>query len=400
MASDGGHDRQRSAPGKRKCALAPPRRADDADGSGHAQGDSAPRPSRQRRRARMVGGPDRCGRQHHARLHARGSRCDRRAGQRRAAHRLSAARWPHRAPVLAATRQRRHARPGYVRAGRRNHPLSRAATRRRCALDRALAAFGRRRHPARRSRRRRAGRRQCDRALARAAMTPAAISAHLGARATQQGLALIIAMLIAALAAAVAVSVATAQSQWLAEVGHRRDQVEAQSIALAGLQWARAIVDADARGIDHLGEPWALPLPATPVENGDVEGRIVDAQAMLNVNELATAHGPLERRRFTRLFAALGIPETTLAAIVDWVDADNVPQQGGAEDAWYLGEADASLAANGPATRIEELALVRGMTVPSLARIAPFVTSLPPGAPVNVNTAAPEVLAALLDNID
>jgi len=77
-----------------------------------------------------------------------------------------------------------------------------------------------------------------------------------------------------------------------------------------------------------------------------------------------------------------------------------VPQQGGAEDAWYLGEADASLAANGPATRIEELALVRGMTVPSLARIAPFVTSLPPGAPVNVNTAAPEVLAALLDNID
>jgi general secretion pathway protein K len=231
-------------------------------------------------------------------------------------------------------------------------------------------------------------------------MTPAATSAHLGARATQQGLALIIAMLIAALAAAVAVSVATAQSQWLAEVDHRRDQVEAQSIALAGLQWARAIVDADARGIDHLGEPWALPLPATPVENGDVEGRIVDAQAMLNVNELATAHEPLERRRFTRLFAALGIPETTLAAIVDWVDADNVPQQGGAEDAWYLGEADASLAANGPATRIEELALVRGMTVPSLARIAPFVTSLPPGAPVNVNTAAPEVLAALLDNID
>jgi general secretion pathway protein K len=220
-------------------------------------------------------------------------------------------------------------------------------------------------------------------------------------RPRQQGLALIIAMLIAALAAAVAVSVSTAQSQWLAQVDHRRDQVEAQSIALAGVQWARAIVDADTRGIDYLGEPWALPLPATPVENGEVEGRIVDAQAMLNVNDLASAqHGALERRRFTRLFAALGIPDTTLASVVDWVDADDVPQHGGAEDAWYAAEADASLAANGPATRIEELALVRGMTAPALARIAPFVTSLPPDTPVNVNTAPAEVLAALLDGID
>jgi general secretion pathway protein K len=219
--------------------------------------------------------------------------------------------------------------------------------------------------------------------------------------ARQRGLALIIAMLIAALAAAVAVSVSTAQSQWLAQVDHRRDQVEAQSIALAGIQWARAIVDADARGIDYLGEPWALPLPATPVENGEVEGRIVDAQAMLNVNDLAGAeHGALERRRFARLFAALGIPDTTLASVVDWVDADDVPQQGGAEDAWYAGQADASLAANAPATRIEELALVRGMTAPALARIAPFVTSLPPDTPVNVNTAPAEVLAALLDGID
>jgi general secretion pathway protein K len=232
-------------------------------------------------------------------------------------------------------------------------------------------------------------------------MTPAPVTPRLAACPRQRGLALIIAMLIAALAAAVAVSVATAQSQWLAEVDHRRDQVEAQSIALAGIQWARAIVDTDVRGIDHLGEPWALPLPATPVENGDVEGRIVDAQAMLNVNELGSAqHGALERRRFTRLFATLGIPDTTLASIVDWVDADDVPQQGGAEDAWYLSQADASLAANAPATRVEELALVRAMTLPALARIVPFVTGLPPGTPVNVNTAAPPVLAALLDGVD
>jgi general secretion pathway protein K len=220
-------------------------------------------------------------------------------------------------------------------------------------------------------------------------------------RVAQRGLALIVAMLIAALAAAVAVSVATAQSQWLAQVEHRRDQVEAQSIALAGIAGARAIVAADAPGIDYPGEPWALPLPATPVENGAVEGRIVDAQSMLNVNMLASLqHGTQEHLRFARLFAALGIPAATLASITDWVDADEVSQPNGAEDAWYAAEAAPSLAANGPATRIEEVSTVRGMTLPAMTRIAPFVTALPEDTPVNVNTAPPQVLAALLDGIE
>jgi len=220
----------------------------------------------------------------------------------------------------------------------------------------------------------------------------------------ERGLALIVAMLIAALAAAVAVSVATAQSRWSAQVSHRRDQVQAQSIALAGIQWARQILDADAHGgpVDHLGEPWALPLPETPVENGVVEGRIIDAQGLFNVNNLASGtHATFEQRRFARLFAVLGIPEAILAAIVDWVDADNVPQPGGAEDAWYLGQADASLAANAPATRVEEIGFVRGMSVPVMSQVLRFVTSLPGvDTPLNVNTAPAELLAASLDNIE
>ena len=84
---------------------------------------------------------------------------------------------------------------------------------------------------------------------------------------------LIIAMLVAALAAAVTVSLAAAQAQWTAQVANRRDKVQAQSIALAGIAWTRQILDADGRmtSIDHPREPWALPLPATPVENGEVE---------------------------------------------------------------------------------------------------------------------------------
>ena len=219
----------------------------------------------------------------------------------------------------------------------------------------------------------------------------------------EAGLALIVAMLVAALAAAVAVSLAAAQSQWSAQVAHRRDQAQAQSIALAGIQWARQILDADARAgpLDTLSEPWALPLPATPVGDGVVEGRIVDAQGLFNVNNLASAtHATPEHERFARLFATLGVPAAVLAAMTDWVDADGIPQPDGAEDAWYLRQAEPSLVPNAPATRIEEMSFVRGMSLPAMRGIVRFMTSLPVDTPLNVNTAPPELLAASIGDVE
>ena len=105
----------------------------------------------------------------------------------------------------------------------------------------------------------------------------------------QRGAALILAMLVAALAATVAVALAAEQQRWLADVGNRGDQVQAQSLALAGVQWARQILADDARvsTVDYLGEPWSYPLPPTPIANGSIEGRIEDAQGRLNLNNAA-----------------------------------------------------------------------------------------------------------------
>ena len=218
----------------------------------------------------------------------------------------------------------------------------------------------------------------------------------------ERGLALIVAMLVAALAAAVAISLATAQAQWTAQVAQRRDQVQAQSIALAGIQWTRQILDATRSApFNHLGEAWALPLPATPVENGSVEGHIVDAQGMLNVNNLADGNQTvLERQRFDRLFNALRIPPATLAAMVDWVDSDSIEEPGGAEDSWYGRMAQPGLAANMPAVRIDELAAVRGVNPTVLAAMTRFVTALPDATPLNVNTAPAELLAASIDGVE
>ncbi len=219
-----------------------------------------------------------------------------------------------------------------------------------------------------------------------------------------RGAALVIAMLLAALVAAVTVALATGQERWRATVEHRRDQVQAEALAQAGVQWARTVLDDDGKGTpyDHLGEPWALPLPPTPVGNGTIEGRIADAQGFLNLDNLAAGASvaAVERARLTALFTAAGVPTSLLDAIADAVDADDVARDAGAEDAFYAHATPPMLTPDAPALRVAEFATVRGMTARSLAAITPFVTALPPPTTLNVNTAPSEVLMAALPGLD
>ena len=218
-----------------------------------------------------------------------------------------------------------------------------------------------------------------------------------------KGAAIVLAMLLAALAAAVAVTVFADQQRWSRTALHRRDQVQAQALALAGIQWGRQILydDAQRSAIDHLGEPWAFALPPIPLDDGEVRGAIFDAQARLNVNALAGtgANADIERTRIARLFAQRGGPAAAIDAIADWVDRDGIARDGGAEDAWYAARPRGGLAANAPVLRVAELVEVKGVTASSLAAVAPFLTALPAGTPVNVNTAPPEVLAAIVDKL-
>jgi len=219
-----------------------------------------------------------------------------------------------------------------------------------------------------------------------------------------EGAAIVIAMLLAALAATIAATLLWQQQRWINEHAHRRDQVQAQALAMAGVQWARQIVnDNAAGGIVHLGQPWALRLPALPIENGSIAGYIVDAQSRINVNNIAgiPAAPAATRTALQRLFAALALPPSLLNAIADWVDADDsVSEPGGAEDAWYLSQPRPGLAANAPVRRASELLAVRGADPGSVARLLPFVSALDAPASVNVNTAPPEVLAAVVGGLD
>ena len=219
-----------------------------------------------------------------------------------------------------------------------------------------------------------------------------------------RGAAIILAMLIAALAAAVAATVFAEQQRWSRTVEHRRDQVQAQALVMAGVQWARQVLDDDARhsDIDHLREAWAIPLPPIPLDNGEIRGAIVDAQGRLNINALGGngATADLERRRIAALFAQRGGPTAALDAIADWIDADTSVRDAGAEDAYYAGLSVPGLPPDAPVVRLAELVSVKGVTAQSLGAVAPFLSALPADTPVNVNTAPPEVLATIVDGID
>jgi general secretion pathway protein K len=103
----------------------------------------------------------------------------------------------------------------------------------------------------------------------------------------------------------------------------------------------------------------------------------------------------------TRLFATLSLPPALLNAVTDWVDADDrVTDPGGAEDAWYMAQTTPGLSANAPVKRTGELLAVRGDSSALLGRLRPYVTALDAPSQVNVNTAPPEVLAAVANGLD
>jgi len=224
-------------------------------------------------------------------------------------------------------------------------------------------------------------------------------------RTRQQGVAIVLAIGVVALAALVAAAIMVSQSTWARQLELSAEHAQARSVLQAGADWARAILNDDRRvsNVDHLGEPWALRLPPMPVENGELVGRIEDQQGAFNLNNLVSDGkvNVAQLAHFRRLLAILDLPDALAYTLVDWIDADNLPQpQGGAEDAYYLALDPPYLSANRALIDVAELALVAGFDSGARARLQPYVTALPGFTAVNVNTAPAEVLAAVIEGLD
>lgn len=224
-------------------------------------------------------------------------------------------------------------------------------------------------------------------------------------RQRQQGAAIIAALLVVALVAITATTLLARQSQALTRVEATLSRAQATTFANTGIHWARGILADDAKrnAVDHLGESWAKPLAALPVDDAVVSGRITDAQSQFNLNNLVRNNqaSPNDIQLLRRLLDKLELNPELAYAIADWIDPDSeVNTAAGAEDAFYLAQRDPYRAANRPLQSVDELARVRGFTPVMVAKLKPYVTALPAITRINLNTADPLLIEATLPELD
>jgi general secretion pathway protein K len=209
--------------------------------------------------------------------------------------------------------------------------------------------------------------------------------------------------MIVALVATVATFIALHQSVWLRQMENISDRTKTDILRRGALNWATAVLLDDARNntTDHLGEVWAQKLPPLPVEGGMIVVAAEDAQGRFNLNNLLRNNAPstADIGIFQRLLTSLGLSSALSEPLMDWIDTDSQARPGGGEDVEYLNLDPPYRAGNQLLASVDELRLVNGFTAEVIERLRPFVTVIPKPTDINVNTASPEVVAALVPNL-
>jgi general secretion pathway protein K len=228
-----------------------------------------------------------------------------------------------------------------------------------------------------------------------------------GRRRRQRGVAMVTALLIATLAVTAIAGLFWQQQVQVRLTENQRLQAQARWVLRAGLDWSRQVLRDDAGRSPELTTldggwntgpaeirldgylerevaPQAAPDPAEA--NASIASRIVDAQSRYNLANLANARtfNPAEIRIYERLLTGLKLDPALAMRAAQAVAAG---QPGG--EPGTPGNRQTAL------KRLDELAGVLGYTPQVLAALAAFVILLPAPADLNLDTAPPELLAAV-----
>ena len=223
----------------------------------------------------------------------------------------------------------------------------------------------------------------------------------------ERGVALLTAILVVAVGTILATNLL-----WLGTLDQRRTAAllasdQGYQYVLAAEGWVGTILQQDLEespDSDHLGEFWAAEIEPLPIEGGFIYGQVFDQQGLFNLNNLVTVQGEEDElmvAQFERLLNLLELEPTLAGAVVDWLDPDIEPRfpYGGEDDAYARTDPQYRVA-NGMITTPSELMAINGFEPEIFERLEPYVTALPTGTRLNVNTASDVVLASLSDELD
>jgi general secretion pathway protein K len=237
------------------------------------------------------------------------------------------------------------------------------------------------------------------------------LKAH-GMPGRQHGIAAITAVLVVALATILAVNLA-----WELNLDIRRTEVllqhtQARQFALGAEMIAANALQTDFENdledeeqCDYPGEDWDREL-ALPFEGGSVRGRLTDMQGRFNLNNLMlNGQRNVEAYdQFSRLLDILDLDQDIAAKVLDWIDPDQIPELGGAEDGVYTSKIPPYRTANTWFTTTTELLAIDGVLDPNdpdsavFETLERYVAALPPGQMINVNTAEDPILLSFSTN--
>jgi len=239
-------------------------------------------------------------------------------------------------------------------------------------------------------------------------------------RQSERGGALLTVLLLVAVMSALSVAALERLrlSTRLAANGAAADQARAYAMAAEAMALDRISLltgrSTDQREIGYgwNGQPMTLPL-----EGGIVTARVSDGGNCFNLNSvveglIAGDFAPRELgiRQFVWLMQSIGIrtveAHRIAASLVDWIDADSIPNPDGAEDDYYTSSAIPYRTANTMLSDVSELRAVAGVTPEIYATLRPWVCALPTTdlSPINVNTLAmdqaPLIAMLIPDQLD
>jgi general secretion pathway protein K len=223
-------------------------------------------------------------------------------------------------------------------------------------------------------------------------------------RAAQRGVALIVAILLVALgtilAAAVAYENAMTARRGSGTFAFDESLLVAQGAEALAAYGIRQFYQSDPTHV-YLGQGWDKPVgPMEVVPGVMLEASLEDMQGRLNLNNLVNKDGTPDQvyvAAFTKLLEMLGLETKWTPLLVDWIDADIVPQNiDGAEDSVYMGQTPPYRAANRYITSTTELLALPGFGRERYLALAPYIAALPKDTKVNLCTVKGKVLDAFL----
>lgn len=225
----------------------------------------------------------------------------------------------------------------------------------------------------------------------------------------QGGAAIITAMLVVTLAAVVVSGLFWREHVAVRSIENRLALSQSRWIERAAVDWAKVILRADQRAgaVDHLGEPWAVPVVDTRLDEtvtagakldegarkAMLAGQIADAQALFNLNSLVGGNGAASAPHVAalrKLLSLVGRPESAADLVVERV----------LQSAPRVLEGRVVPPAREPVLRLADLLDIPGVDLVTVKALEPFVTVLPRATTININSAPPEVIAAVIPTME